>query len=39
MEFFHLKMDFKKQSDMADKTLPEWVNVIKKRFDKMENKV
>ena len=36
---FPFKNGFQKtESDMADKT-PEWVNVIKKRFDKMENKV
>ena len=34
-------MDFKKkkkrESDMAHKALPEWVNVIKKIFDKIQN--
>ena len=40
MEFFRLIMDFiqKKESNMADKALPDWVKVDKKRFDmiKME---
>ena len=45
-EFFRLKMDFKKkkkkkkrESYMAQKALPQWVNVIKKIFDKIENNV
>ena len=31
MEFFSLKMDFeKKESDMSDKALPDWVKVHEK---------
>ena len=37
--FFRLKMDFikKKESDVADKALPNWVKVDKKRFDRIKN--
>ena len=39
-EFFRLKMDFKKkESDMSDKALPDWVKVGKKRFDQIKNEV
>ena len=35
-ESFHLKMDSRKRSD---KTLPDWVKVGKRRFDRIKNKV
>ena len=39
-EFFRLKMDLKKkESDMSDKALPDWVKVGKKRFDQIKNEV
>ena len=37
MEFFRLRMDFKKkESDMSYKALPDWVKVGKKRFDRIK---
>ena len=39
-EFFRLKMDLrKKDSDMSDKALPDWVKVDKERFNKIKNKI
>ena len=29
----------KKESDTPDKSLPKWVKITKKRFDKIRNKV
>ena len=36
---YRFKKKKKRESDMAHKALPEWVNVIKKIFDKIENNV
>ena len=33
MDCFRLKINFKKKSNVADETLPDWVKVDKKRFE------
>ena len=39
-EFFRLKMDLrKKDSDMSDKALPDWVKVDEERFNKIKNEI
>ena len=38
-EVFRLRMDLKKkESDMSDKALPNWVKVDKKRFNRIKTK-
>ena len=40
-EVFRLRMDFKKkkESDMSDKVLPNWIKVDKKRFNRIKNQI